>query len=213
MAIIKSLKDKAKNIIKPKDPMLQMAEVKRTLMSLEQRLEITIRKERNVVNTVKTKAARKDAEERLRNAYISLRLVHIAQERLYDAMSTYELRDALKDLGKSMAVINRIGKKNAKTSPELLLNLRSKGLLKAKEGAEEGGLKAYYDVSVDEILVGESAMEKLTNSTMPLDYILEEDEETLDKVDEFMGFATSNTNEFGNIEISDELDNLINNLD
>ena len=212
MGFFKSAAKKVKEVITPKDPTLQMAETKKKLMGLESRFESIIMRERNVVNSVKTKAARKDAEERLRNAYISLRLVHIAQERLYDAMSTYDLKNAIGDLGKSMAVINKIGKKNGQTAPGLLLNLRSKGLLKAQTGAEEGGLKNYYDVSVEELLVGEESMKKLIDTTLPLEYVLEKDEETLECVDEFMGFAVSADNDFGDIEISDELDELMNNL-
>ena len=207
-----SILKRVKKAITPKDPMIQMAEIQKKLMGLESKFENIILRERNAVKLEKRKAARKDCEENLRNAYISLRLVHIAQDRLYDAMGSYELKNAIQDLGKSMAVINRIGKKNARTSPELFLNLISKGILKAQSGAEDGGLKNYYDVSVEQSLVEDDTMHKLMNTDIPLEYVVEDDEATLDKVDEFMGFAVSKDNGLGDIEISDDLDALISNL-
>ncbi len=213
---------KVKVAISPKDITLQLAETKKKLMALEGKFETMMLKERNVINTAKTSSARKSAEERMRNAYISLRLVHIAQERLYDAQSTYDLKNAIHELSKSMAVINRIGKKNGRTSPELFLNFRARGMLDSVKGAEEGGMKAYYDMSVDEVLVSDDVMRKLTDVNIPLDYVVEKEESTLEQMEKFVGLVSDDENgldslnldfDLNDLNLEDGLDELISDLD
>ncbi len=212
---------KVKAAVAPKDVTLQLAQTKKKLMALEEKFEVIMLKERNVINTAKTKSARKSAEERMRNAYISLRLVHIAQERLYDAQSTYDLKNAITELGKSMAVINRIGKKNGRTSPALFLNLRARGMLDGVKNAEEGGMKAYYDTSVDEILVSDDVMSKLTDMNIPLDYVVEKEEATMEQMEKFVDMLNDEDGLDGldldfdikDLDLEDGLDDLISNLD
>ncbi len=213
---------KVKAAVKPKDVTLQLAETKKKLMGLEEKFEFMMLKERNVINTAKTSSARKSAEERMRNAYISLRLVHIAQERLYDAQSTYDLKNAIHELSRSMAVINRIGRKNGRTSPELFLNLRSRGMLDSVKGAEGGGMKAYYDMSVDEVLVSDDVMRKLTDMNVPLDYVVEKEESTMEQMEKFVGLVVDEENgldslnldlDLNDLGLEDGLDDLISDLD
>lgn len=200
---------------KTEDVELKMIETRKKLMELEAKLKVIIRKERNVAANAGTRSAKAAAEERLRNAYVSLRMVHIAQERLYDVNSTYELTGAMKDLNKSLAVLNRLDKKGNRISPTLFLNFRSKAILARKGQAEEGGMKQYYDESIEKVLVGEDTMHKLIATGMPIDRILDEDQETLENVDDFMGYATSANNGFDDIDVSgnfDEWDDLVNKL-
>lgn len=215
---------KVKAAIAPnaKDVTLQLAQTKKKLMGLEEKFEYMMLKERNVLNTAKTSSARKSAEERMRNAYISLRLVHIAQERLYDAQSTYDLKNAIHELGKSMAVINRIGRKNGRTSPELFLNFRARGMLDSVKGAEDGGMKAYYDMSVDEVLVSDDVMRKLADVNIPIEYIVEKEETTMEQMEKFVGMVNDDENgldslnldiDMKDLDLEDGLDDLINDLD
>lgn len=212
---------KAKEAVAPKDINLQLAQAKKKLTALEEKFEIMMLKERNSFHTAKTKSARKSAEERMRNAYISLRLVHIAQERLYDAQSTYDLKNAITELGKSMAVINRIGKKNGRTSPALFLNLRARGMLDGVKSAEEGGMKTYYDTSVEEVLVNEEVMRKLTDMNTPLDYVVEKEEATMEQMEKLVDMINDGEglDELGldldleDLDLEDGLDALIDNVE
>lgn len=204
--------NKVKQAITPKDVNLQIAEARQKLNELEARFTVLIRKERNVVGNVTSKAAKVAAVERLRNAYASLRLVHIAQERLYDVSSTNELNGAVKDLNKAMGLLNKLDRKSEAVAP-LFLNFRTRKMLNRREMAEEGGMKQYYDGALEELLVGEGVMNKLVNTKIPLQALLKEDEETQENLDEFMEFIQSADTELGGMNDLDDLDDLINNLD
>lgn len=195
-----------------KDINLQIAETTQKLNRLESKFTVLIRKERNAVGNLKTKAAKMAAAERLRTAYTSLRLVHIAQERLYAASSANELNCAVDDLNKSLGILNKIDKKSEGAVP-LFLNFRARRLLNRNAATEEGGMKQYYNSSLEEVLVGEKIMEKLVSTNIPLQVLLKEDEETQENLDEFMEFVQAPDNEIGDIDLYDDLDALINNLD
>lgn len=205
---------KAADAVKPKDINLQIAETTQKLMKLESKFTVIIRKERNVVKTAKSRAAKTAAEERLRNAYVSLRLVHTAQERLYDISSTYELTESIKDLSAAMGIINRINNKaDVKGLPALFLKFRTNKLLNNTGAAEDGGMKQYFESSIEEILMGDTAMDKLVHTDFPLQAILKEDEETQDNLDDFNDFLQSPDFDLKNLDVADDLDSLINDLD
>ncbi len=170
---------------------LKLAETRKNLMNLESEFTAQIRLARNAVMSAKGKSARVSAEDRLRNAYVSLRMVHIAQERLYDVSTTLQLTGAMQDLRKSVAVLNSIDKKSDKSV--LLLNRHMKKILERK-AASEGGNKQYYDESIEDLLIGENTMTGLLNPEIPLKAVLQQDEETLENVDNFMEFATDEKN-------------------
>lgn len=205
---------KAADAVKPKDINLQIAETTQKLMKLESKFTVIIRKERNVVKTAKSRAAKTAAEERLRNAYVSLRLVHTAQERLYDISSTYELTESIKDLSAAMGIINRINNKaDVKGLSALFLKFRTNKLLNNTGAAEDGGMKQYFESSIEEILMGDTAMDKLVHTDFPLQAILKEDEETQDNLDDFNDFLQSPDFDLKNLDVADDLDSLINDLD
>lgn len=197
---------------KSKDINLQIAETTQKLSTLETKFTVLIRKERNTVNNMKSKASKMAAADRLRTAYTSLRLVHIAQERLYATTSSYELNSAVGELNKALGILNRIDKKSDAMVP-LFLNFRARKLVNKQTTAEEGGMKQYYNSTLEEVLVGENVINKLVSTNIPLQVLLKEDEETQDNLDEFMEFIQAPDSEVGDIDLYDDLDDLINNLD
>jgi len=197
---------------KEKDINLEIAKLTKQLNQLEAQFTVHIRKERNFVKSCRSASAKKAGEERLRNAYVSLRLVHIAQERLYDISSTNELHNSINDLSKAMGSLNRLDGKDHKKIPEMFLNWRTNKMLKNHEMTEDGGTKQYFDESIEELLIGNEAMDKLVNSDKPLAIILKDDEETLDNLDEYNDFMNDDASKSLYTTDTDDLDDLINSL-
>lgn len=202
---------KIKENVAPKDINLQIVEATAKLSKLEDEFRILVKKERNSVANAASRMAKKDAEDRLRNAYIMLRLVNVSQDRFYHAASALQLRNAVKELSACLAVINKVDKKANGKIGNMFLQHRAKKMMDAAKSSEEGGLEKsiFTDEALESALLAEGVMDQLVNTSIPLERILHEDMGTQDNLDEFNTFCSDQFSGFSENDLTDDLDELI----
>lgn len=207
MGLFKKIKEAAA----PKDINLQIVEATAKLSKLEDEFRSLVKKERNSVWNAGSRMAKRDAEDRLRNAYIMLRLVKVSQDRIYHAASALQVKNSVKELSACLSVINRVDKKGSGKVGDLFLQKRAKKMLHMAQKAEEGGNEYSYlnDETLESVLLAEGVMDQLVNTEIPLTRILQDDIHTDDNLGDFNDFCCDHMSHFKGEDLTDDLDELV----